>query len=398
MEGGIRWLVARVSFVFTNPRHHLEMMVPVARELSRRGVACELVSLAEVRGIETPPAPSDLPLQRVLPFNLRRRMSIPTGKSEKTGLLRQAAQRIGWLGLAARMLPTLRRSEVVVVPNDAVFPYEQLIRELHRRGTPYVLMQEGIRFALPNSYAGSAYARGGAAAVCAWGQGSAEHFVASDVSSRSVVVTGTPRFDAIDPQAWTEKGKALLARLDIAPPIALLTNPIEIQGYGTRDDKHVLISRFLDEAAEILDARQIPVVVKCHAHEDPDELSRLFAKTRSARWVRVIPNEPLFEVLAASRAAIILTSTVGLEALLFGLPLGMLEIPGHQFAFEYVQRGAAVAIRAGAVTDALTQLVEPTAERTGAAAAFVERHLFDRGQASRHVADAITRMLNSRPS
>ena len=44
--------MSRVAFLFTNPRHHLEMMVPVARELVRRGVSCELISLAEVRGIE----------------------------------------------------------------------------------------------------------------------------------------------------------------------------------------------------------------------------------------------------------------------------------------------------------------------------------------------------------
>ncbi len=124
--------VARVSFVFTNPRHHFEMMVPVARELIGRGVTCELVSLAEVRGIDTPAAPSGIPLRRVLPFNLRQRMSIPTGKSEKASPLRRLVKQVSWFALAAALWPALRKSDVVVVPNDAVFPYEQLIAELGR--------------------------------------------------------------------------------------------------------------------------------------------------------------------------------------------------------------------------------------------------------------------------
>ncbi len=389
--------VARVAFVFTNPRHHLEMMVPVARELVRRGVSCELISLAEVRGIDSPPAPEGLVMRRALPVNFRRKVALGSGQTERPSWKRRLAQRAISLGLFARLWPILRRAAVVVVPNDAVFPYQELIQNLRRRGTPFVLMQEGIRFPLPNAYSGPAYARGGAAAVCAWGEGSAEHFVSEGVPAASIVVTGAPRFDGLDPDAWTAKGKALLDRLAMPAPIALIMNPIEIQGFGTRDDKHALVKRFLDEIADLLEERQLTLVVKSHAHEDPVELARVFGETRAARWVRVLPESPLFEVLAAARAAIILTSTVGLEALLFRLPLGMLEIPGHPFVFEYVQRDAAVGIRAGHARVTLAKLLDESVAREDAGAAFVKRHFHDRGRAAIHVADAIIEVL-ARPS
>ena len=46
-----------ISFIFSNPSHHLEMMAPVARELTRRGQRTQLVSLAELRGFRTPAWP-----------------------------------------------------------------------------------------------------------------------------------------------------------------------------------------------------------------------------------------------------------------------------------------------------------------------------------------------------
>lgn len=388
--------MARVSFVFTNPRHHLEMMVPVARDLMARGVSTELISLAEVRGLDSPTAPAGVAMRRALPFNPRRRVALASGQTERPSSKRRFAQRVISLGLMARLWPVLRRTEVVVVPNDAVFPYQELIGVLRRRGTPYVLMQEGIRFPLPNSYSGTAYARGGAAAVCAWGIGSAEHFQREGVAEHTIAITGTPRFDSLDPGAWVEQGKQLLARHDIPAPIALIMNPIEIQGFGTRDDKHALVSRFLDEAAPVLEELRTPLIVKSHAHEDPAELARVFAQTRAAAWVKVLPDEPLFAVLAAARAAIILTSTVGLEALLFGVPLGMLEIPGHEFAFEYVQRGAAIGLRQGQVAPALRELLAARPEHAAAGRAFVARHFHDRGAAARHVADTIAGLLDRR--
>lgn len=384
-----------VAFVFSNPRHHLEMMAPVAAELKRRRVACSLISLAELRGFETPSASG---ARRVLPLHVRRRKSGPPAErvSDETPWQRGTlAKKLVWrLGLGPRLRWMLDGTRVIVVPNDAVFPYTELVAQLRRYRARTVLMQEGIRFQMPESYAGPQYGGAVSAAVCAWGEGSKDFFLAGKVPASRVVVTGAPRMDDLDLETWRARGRELLAELGLAePPIAFLSNPIELQGYGTKSGKLELFARFLAGAAPALRARKIPVIVKNHLHEDPAEYERVAAASSVPDLVRVLPSAPIFAAIAAARAAVVLTSTVGLEALTFGLPLGVLEIPGHDFAFEYVQRGAGVAIRLADVAGAVDQLLARDDARAAAGRAFVQRHLHDRGRARYNVADVIERVL-----
>jgi hypothetical protein len=410
-----------VAFVFSNPRHHLEMMAPVAEELTRRKVGCTLVSLAELRGFDTPKQSG---ARRVIPINLRRRPAVQAARPDPrdTRDARDAppppsapsspaisgdaggddepwhrgglAKRLVWrLGLGPRLGLLLRRARVVVVPNDAVYPYFELVDQLRRTRTRTILLQEGIRFAMPRRYTGRQYGGAVTAAVCAWGEGSKDFFIAGDVPGERIVVTGTPRLDSLDPAAWRSQGEDLVRDLGLgAPPIAFLSNPIESQGYGSKHDKLALFARFLAGAAPVLRARNIPVIVKNHLHEDPGDYARIAAQSPIPGLVSVV-DRPIFAAIAAARAAVVLSSTAGLEALAFGLPLGVLEIPGHDFAFEYVQRGAAVPIRLASVATALEQLLGRDDVRSAAGTAFVERHLFDRGRARYHVADVIEQAL-----
>ena len=388
---------ASVAFVFTNPRHHLEMMLPVARELERRGVTCSLVSLAELRGLETPRDVAAI--RRAIPLRLRRRngaaarpaAALTAAEPWSRGRL---AKRAVWEVLRLRLRLLLRGARVVVVANDAVYPYIELLGDLHRRGVRSVLMQEGIRFPLPNGYAGPQYGAFVTAAVCAWGDGSRDYFVASHIAERTIRVTGAPRLDDLDLDGWRARGKALLAEHGLeSAPIAFLSNPIEIQGYGTKQLKLALFERFLAAAAPVVLARNIPIIVKNHLHEDPAEFAQIAAASPIGHLVKVLPAAPIFAAIAASRAAIVLTSTVGLEALAFGVPIGVLEIPGHGFAFEYVERGAAVPLASADLRAGLEELLDNAPARRAAGAAFVERQLHDRGHASANVATVIQQAL-----
>lgn len=386
-----------VVFVFSNPGHHLEMMAPVAEELNRRRVRCALVSLAELRGFRTP---RESGARRAIPLNVRRRNTGPADRSAEpsaeTSVWRGSlAKTLVWnLGLGPRLRWMLRRARVVVVPNDAVFPYFELMDQLHRGRARTVLMQEGIRFQMPPSYTGPRYGSVVSAAVCAWGEGSKDYFVAGHVPERRIVVTGAPRLDSLDIAAWRERGQELLRKLAVrGRPIAFMSNPIENQGYGSKEDKLDLFARFLAGAADELKGRGIPILVKNHMNEDPNDYARVAAASPIPELVTVVGPGPAFSVIAAARAAIVLTSTVGLEALTFGLPLGVLEIPGHDFAFEYVERGAGVPIRAASVAAGVRQLLGQDDARVAAGTAFVERHLHDRGRARHNVADVIERVL-----
>jgi hypothetical protein len=383
-----------VAFVFSNPRHHLEMMMPVAEELERRNVRCTLVSLAELRGFETPRQSG---AHRVIPFNLRRRPQTPAdpGGDDTTWRRGSLAKRLVWqVGLAPRLRWMLHRARAVVVPNDAVYPYVELVAQLRKAGTRTILLQEGIRFQMPERYTGPQYGGGVSAAVCAWGEGSKDFFVAGRVPEHRIVVTGAPRLDDLDPAAWRARGQELLGKLALkAAPIVFMSNPIEQQGYGSKDGKLALFARFLAGAAPVLRRRNIAVLVTNHLQENPSEYARVAAQSPIPELVTIIERTPTFAAIAAARAAVVLTSTVGLEALTFGVPLGVLEIPGHDFAFEYVQRGAAVPIRMASIADGIEALLDPDEARINAGNAFVRRHLHDRGRARYNVADVIERVV-----
>ena len=393
-------MTSDVVFVFSNPRHHLEMMAPVAEELRRRNVRCSLVSLAELRGFDTPEQSG---ARRVIPINLRRRNAATAAPARPRSTDGHAswtrgrvAQRLVWsLGLGPRLRWMLHGARGVVIPNDAVFPYFELVGQLDRRGVHTVLMQEGIRFPQLESYTGPRYGGVVSSAVCAWGEGSKDFFVGfSQVPEGRIAVTGAPRLDALDVEAWRPRGDELIRTLGLATaPVAFLSNPIDIQGYGTNEAKLELFARFLAGAAPVLQARGITVIVKNHMQENPKDYARVAAASPLAGKVTVLETGSTFAAIAAARAAVVFTSTVGLEALMFGKPIGVLEIPGHEFAFEYVQRGAAVPIRIADVTRAVEQLLAPDAARAEAGQALVRRHLYDRGRARHHVADVLERVL-----
>lgn len=391
--------MSSVAFVFTSPRHHLEMMAPVSAELTRRGIATKMISLAELRGFETPRDPA---LHRVLPLQLRTKPAMagaPTtvASGERTSWRRgELAKAVVWGALSLRLRQLIGDAGVVVVPNDTAYPYDRLLSQVRQRGARTVLMQEGIRFPFPaQGFLGESYGTGGATKICAWGEGSKEYFTGCKVAERDIEVTGTPRLDGLDPAAWKARGAELLARHRLtSAPLLFSSNPIETQGYGTERDKLDLFARLLADAAPVLRAQGVPVVVKNHPHEDPEGYERVAQASPIPDLVTVLPpTTPIFAVLAAARAAIVLTSTVGLEALAFGVPIGVLEIPGFPFAFEYVQRGAGVPVHLASIAAGVRELLDGAPTRRAAGQALLERHLHDRGRAKHHVADVIERVL-----
>jgi hypothetical protein len=211
-----------------------------------------------------------------------------------------------------------------------------------------------------------------------------------------VRVTGNPRFDRIDPATWQDAGAELRTRLGLSnAPLAFLSNPIENQGYGSVDEKLVLFERFLTEAAPLLLERGIDVLVKNHLQEDPETFARVAARTPMAGRVHLVTSAPLYGVFTAAQAGVVLSSTVGLEALAFGLPLGVLEIPSHGFAFEYVARGAAVGLAPGRMLAGVRELLDGATGRRSQSISLVERHLHARGLAAINVAEVIAEVRAS---
>lgn len=378
----------KLGFLLTNPRHHAELMQPVAAELRRRGHQTALVSLAELRGFVTPPGE----LRAAIPWRVR---ASPQAGAEfgidgagAKGALRKLAQAAALAPLLPRLGWLLRGCAAVAVPNDAAYPYHELVRALAAWRKPVALLQEGIRFPLPNERASARiYGASGVAAVCAWGEGAAEHFRGVAAPATAVHVTGNPRFDALDLATWRGRGQELMQRRHLgAGPLLYLSNPIDDQGFCTTAEKMKLFERFLERAAQELVRRGTPLVVKLHPREDVAAYRAAAAGAPLA--VHVADDEPLFAWLAVARGAVVLASTVGLEALRFGVPLGVLPLPGHGHVFEYASHGAAVALAPETLESGLTELLDGGAARHAAGEALLARHLGQGGAAVR-VADVL---------
>jgi hypothetical protein len=326
----------RVDLVLSNPRHHAAMLLPVAAALAARpGVSCRVLSLCELRGLLSPAAPPGVAMGRVVPLRFRSPSALPAGAAAggRSGRRRRLARSLAWHALLRPSLAllTARRPDVAVLPNDAAYPYDRLAAALRARGVPFVLVQEGVRFPLPSAE-GDGYGRGGAAAVAAWGEESAAFFRRQGVPAARVHATGTPRFDTLDTRR----------RAGTGAPLLLITNPIDDQGFCSTAEKLALVGRFVASLEPLFATDPaLRLVVKLHARESPAQYAPQLAGLPFADRVEMVTDAPLHPLLAGARAAVILASTVGLEALLFGLPLGVLEIPGAGFVFDYVQRGAA---------------------------------------------------------
>ena len=379
-----------VSFVFTNPRHHLDAMGPVAEALRARGVDAQLISLAELRGFRTP---KEQAVRALPPFRKSPSVGRGMGSSASDGM--SLGQSVLWsAALRPRLKWLLRGSQAVVVPNDTAWPYGPLCAAMRRRERPFFLMQEGIRFPLPGeSGRGEAYGGAGATGVCVWGEASAEHF-RTVAPPESVVVTGTPRFDALDPERHGEAARSWLAQLGLErPPVVFLSNPIDDMGFCSNQEKMDLFESFLRTAAPLLRERGHSVVAKLHPSED---LAAFRATADRVDGIDVhVVDAPLTTVLAGARAAVVLASTVGLEAMMFEVPVGVLALPRYGHVFEYVSRGAAVALEAENAAGLSELLDSPPG--TNVVRGFVERHVAHRGHSADRVAECIIARLQQTP-
>lgn len=379
----------RIDFLLSNDRHHLAMTLPVLEALRSAGsFGCRALSLCELRGLATPGPTLEAAgaeVVRLFPRRLRASPAAgggrPGGPSRMTGLLRAAA----W-GLLVR--PRLERAwrrppDLCVVPNDVAFPYDRLTDVMHARSLPFLLVQEGIRFPLPAEGGERRYGQGGAAAIAVWGELSREHFLGLGVPPGRLHVTGNPRFEPAPAGRAPAGGRRLL----------LATNPIDDQGFCSRREKLELVARFVAALAPALDAG-LSVTLKLHARESAAEYRRALGPL--ADRLALATDEPLAELFEHHDAAVVLASTVGVEALRAGLPLGVLEIPGHGFAWEYVAAGAAqpLAWDGEPMASQIEQLLSHGGERADAARRFLLRVLAPEPDPAGKIADLIGRLVD----
>ncbi len=393
--------MSRVDFFISNDRHHVAMALPVIKRLTAQGCDCRVLSLCELRGMSTPReafSGSGAELRRLVPFRLRRSPSVGRQwHAGRAGALRRLARAVSWWTVLGGSLRRLAGgADLVTVPNDAAYPYDRIAALLRQLGRPFLLLQEGIRFPIPAIPLAEEYGLGGAAAIAAWGEASAEHLARLGVPPSRIHLTGSPRFDGFEVR--DPAGAAARARdrwgLD-DPTLLLVTNPIDDQGFCTTAEKLALVERFAGGIAPLFRDPGLHLAVKLHARESPRQYRPLFAVLPAGR-VKILGDAPLEELFAASRAAVVMASTVGLEALLHGLRLAVLEIPGHGYLYDYVDSGAALGLRWDRpLAPQVEELLASAPGADGGRQAYLRRQLTTTTDAADRVASLVLRLLEN---
>lgn len=288
----------------------------------------------------------------------------------------------------------------VVIGNDFT-PFERLLIEQARAsGTITVLLQDGV-IALDGDQAGGGarsasmlvrvakqlltvagfpfepkpYGAGGCDVICVYGASTKRALVARGAPADTIHVTGQPRYDALEPKR--------------TPTLILVTTqPFSRYGLATPARETQTFAAMIDAALN--DGGGRPVVVKLHP--DTDDAGALQERFRSrVRFEQTSPIESLYQHAAA---LVTLSSTTALEAMLFDIPVVVVDVPGFPTTLPYLDSGAVVPARSleeigGAIRAALTGGVSPQAR-----ASFLNEHLAPLdGHAAVRVADAVRRLV-----
>jgi len=387
--------MADVAVFLSNPGHHVETLAPVVEYLAQRGVGSRVHSFCELRGFRSPDSSFKTTHTEVVPAWPKRlkRSGRRSGSDSAlgSGLRRTVIQELAWRTILA---PRLRRqldpkSRLAVLPNDSAFPYDRVVSLLRERRLPFVLVQEGIRFPLP-AETSSWYGLGGAQALAVWGKSSAEHFRSLDIDPDRIHVTGSPRFDGRPASTWPVARRAR----EGAAAFLLITNPIDVQGFCSPAEKTALVASFVSRLGDTLRQGRATLTIRTHPGESPDEYSS--ALTPADRGlVSFDTGNDLGSSLDASDVAIVMASTVGLEALRCGVPLAVLPTPGHGYVHDYVARRAALGVSLDHTLEPqLIQHASPADGYSAAVNAYLNLNLADSDQATRAVGELMIGLLD----
>ena len=319
----------RIGIIITNPNHHFEMTIEVAQQLKALGHDPFYISLCEMRRMRTPvdklkAAGIEYLSQPPISEELKPSTGAKTLGSNQSPL-RNLLRKVFWI---IKLKPFVKRglktAERVLFMNDTAYPGDLIAAMMTKRRIPFHLLQEGIRFPLPGE-GESGYGSNGARKLFVWGKRSAAYFEGVIKPETEVVVTGSPRFDKFLEEMAAKDASATTRTLGV------FTNPIDDQGFCTKDQKMALFSQFVQRAAPYLKENEIQLGVKCHPREEIQEYLDLAAEYMPA----VALNKDIRKAMAEVNAGVIMASTVGLELMGAGKPIGQLEIPGHGYVFDY---------------------------------------------------------------
>jgi UDP-N-acetylglucosamine 2-epimerase len=241
------------------------------------------------------------------------------------------------------------------------------------------------------------YGQGGCDTVAAWGETSREYFLRVGVPDRKIIITGNPRFDQLARADFSAEAGTIRAELGYAPGdfmLTFLSSPIERMLIVSKEEKREALIHLLGWIRTLRAepaGGNLHLVLKLHRAEDAGLFREMIAEAGATDFARVAEH-PLYPLLKASQAALMFSTTAGLEAALLQVPVGILGLSKRLDDWNFISRGVAANVRSPEGLAAFLRRAreDDTFGARGAnAAAF---YLANPGRAAQAVADAVARM------
>jgi hypothetical protein len=136
-----------------------------------------------------------------------------------------------------------------------------------------------------------------------------------------------------------------------------------------------------------------------HGQENPGDFLAAANASSHPSQIVMASDHDLYPLLSMSDAAVIFGTTAGLEALLLGTPLGVIEIPGVGFLHDYVREGAAIPLRwSMPMSEQVTQLLALKGRYQPSVDRYLDRALASRSDASARILELVNSLLPSHGS
>jgi hypothetical protein len=284
------------------------LVTPVADLLAARGWTVEMLSLDAFTGLDVTPAIRRTPHRW---HELRNPM--PPSSNQTAATLATELDR------RARAYFADGGGAVLLLCNDVGHLERTVLRRAESSGWRTALLQHGTfttdqpapREHLVHYDDGDA----GVDLICAWGDGFAGRLRARGVGGQ-VTVTGNPRYDTLTPDMSRSRTPAAGASVRVVVAAQAWSR----YGYGTETDEIAVYTRIIEI---LLEQPRVNVVLKLHPQQHQAPYRRLAAQ-HASRLDLVAEGDSL-ELLRTADAAVTVTSTFGLEAVLMGVPTVLLS-------------------------------------------------------------------------
>jgi hypothetical protein len=379
-----------ILFEITAADSHQQIILPVIRLLKARGIPVIVYSDCEL--LRTSSDTATLQGEGI-PFVRLAEKPLPATQPEWEAAAAPIRLRI--TGEVERARPAL-----VAVLNDRNFPSNVFVGEARRLRIPTLLIQESLRKDLfQRPPLGKLFGRwrrkvryGIEEGLRSFGQGGCD-----SVPAGRIIVTGNPRFDQLAGADFSVEARRIRAELGYAPSDFLLTflsSPIERMLIVSKEEKRNAFERLIgwvQSQREDPSSADLRLAFKLHRSEDPAPLQSLLDAQAAGPWARIV-DRPLYPLLQGSQAAMMFSTTAGLEAALLSVPVGIFELSKPLDDWDLTGRGVAKGIRSAQEFAAFLRVArgDPQSGARGAQAASF--YLANTGRAAQAVADLAARM------